>query len=296
MTGINSQTDGSAHPPRLHHHHHRPVFSTMRSASSLFLIASLVANGVSAFYLPGMAPTNYRANEDVPVFVNTIVPALSQTDQQLRSVISYDCIPPQTLPDIDYDPRFHFCQPQDGPVKQSESLGSILFGDRIFSSPLSLKMIQNSTCNVLCRARVPAPIDVALTSDTQFINEKIVDSYSMNWLIDGLPAARIRIDPQSGEKFYSIGFELGSVDNAGTPLLNTHYDIVVEYHVCRSGRRSFRPFRVISIVWSGLLCSLRVAMSRPMQRETSTVRPNNPSLSTKTLPLKSYTLIVWNGE
>jgi transmembrane 9 superfamily protein 2/4 len=66
----------------------------MRSASSLFfLAASLVANGVSAFYLPGMAPTNYRTNEDVPVFVNTIVPSLSQTDQQLRSVISYDCIP-----------------------------------------------------------------------------------------------------------------------------------------------------------------------------------------------------------
>jgi transmembrane 9 superfamily protein 2/4 len=130
---------------------------------------------------------------------------------------------------VDYDPQFHFCQPPGAPVKQSESLGSIIFGDRIFSSPLELKMLQNSSCNVLCHSQIPAAVDDV--SDGRFINERIVDSYSMNWLIDGLPAARIRIDPQSGERFYSVGFELGQVDNAGTPMLNTHYDIVVEYHV-----------------------------------------------------------------
>lgn len=130
---------------------------------------------------------------------------------------------------VDYEPRFHFCVPPGGPKKQSESLGSILFGDRIFSSALSLKMRENSTCNVLCQTSVPAAVDGV--SDGQFINEKIADSYSMNWLIDGLPAARIHIDPQSGERFYSVGFELGTLDNAGTPLLNTHYDIVVDYHV-----------------------------------------------------------------
>jgi Endomembrane protein 70 len=34
-----------------------------------------------------------------------------------------------------YYPSFHFCEPQEGVKKQSESLGSILFGDRIFNSP-----------------------------------------------------------------------------------------------------------------------------------------------------------------
>jgi len=34
-----------------------------------------------------------------------------------------------------YHPEFHFCQPEGGPKKQGESLGSILFGDRIFNSP-----------------------------------------------------------------------------------------------------------------------------------------------------------------
>jgi transmembrane 9 superfamily protein 2/4 len=90
-------------------------------------------------------------------------------------------------------------------------------------------MLHNSSCNLLCKTIVPAAVDGV--SDGQFINEKIAESYSMNWLIDGLPAARIKVDPTSGERFYSVGFELGSLGNAGTPLLNTHYDIVVEYHV-----------------------------------------------------------------
>ncbi len=62
-------------------------------------------------------------------------------------------------------------------------------------------------------------------------NELIQESYSMNWLIDGLPASRARIDPQTGEKFNSVGFELGSLDEAGEPVLNNHYDIFVDFHV-----------------------------------------------------------------
>lgn len=40
-----------------------------------------------------------------------------------------------------YNPRFHFCEPQDGPHKQPESLGSILFGDRIFDSPYDVRSL-----------------------------------------------------------------------------------------------------------------------------------------------------------
>ena len=131
---------------------------------------------------------------------------------------------------VDYDPRFHFCQPENGPKKQSESLGSILFGDRIFSSPLSLKMLENSTCNVLCQSDIPASTEEE-DGDGKFINELIQDGYSMNWLIDGLPAARVRIDPQTDERFYSVGFELGSVYDADEHLFNNHYDIIVDFHV-----------------------------------------------------------------
>jgi len=97
-------------------------------------------------------------------------------------------------------------------------------------------MLENSTCNILCRTTIPATASDALGSisgsnDASFVNARVAESYNLNWLIDGLPAARVWIDRQSGERFYSVGFELGTVDDAGSPMLNTHYDIVVEYHV-----------------------------------------------------------------
>lgn len=199
----------------------------------LALSAAFLFAGAHAFYLPGVAPTTYRTGDAVPVYVNTITPSLSQTEQQLKSVISYDCTTPQTrvkgLTCGDYDERFHFCQPPGGPQKQSESLGSILFGDRIFTSPLTLRMMENSACNVLCSVAFPAATEEG--DDVAFVNDVVASSYSVNWLIDGLPAARIRVDPTSGDRFYSVGFELGSVDTDGVSLLNNHYDIIVEYHV-----------------------------------------------------------------
>jgi hypothetical protein len=92
-------------------------------------------------------------------------------------------------------------------------------------------MLENSSCNILCHADIPGTTDEYEQGDAGFINERIVDGYSLNWLIDGLPAARIRVDPQSSERFYSVGFELGSFDSSGLPLLNNHYDIIVEFHV-----------------------------------------------------------------
>jgi transmembrane 9 superfamily member 2/4 len=90
-------------------------------------------------------------------------------------------------------------------------------------------MMENSACNVLCSVPFPAASDEG--DDVAFMNDVVASSYSVNWLIDGLPAARIRVDPTSGDRFYSVGFELGSVDEEGVSLLNNHYDIIVEYHV-----------------------------------------------------------------
>ena len=94
-------------------------------------------------------------------------------------------------------------------------------------------MLDNSTCNILCSVDIPNPImgNAQGGGDGRFINELIEQGYSMNWLIDGLPAATIRSDAQTGDQFYNVGFELGSVDDSGLPILYNHYDIVVEFHV-----------------------------------------------------------------
>lgn len=85
------------------------------------LVCLLALCGLSqALYLPGVAPNDYDLGNDVPLFVNSLTPMSSLQ----KSVLSYDY----------YDDRFHFCVPDGGPKKQAESLGSVLFGDRIFTS------------------------------------------------------------------------------------------------------------------------------------------------------------------
>ncbi|KAF2108398.1 endosomal P24A protein-like protein [Lophiotrema nucula] len=185
-------------------------------APSGTLLATLLALApipATAFYFPGVAPTSYKQGSAVPLFVNALTPAHSQDDPKLRSVFSFDY----------YEPQFRFCKPKDGPREIKESLGSILFGDRILTSPFELKMAVNETCKQLCTAEYSQ-------ADAQFVNKRIINGYDFNWLVDGLPAAQLLKDPETNTLFYSPGFALGIVDDEGAPMLNNHYDIVVEYH------------------------------------------------------------------
>jgi transmembrane 9 superfamily member 2/4 len=93
-------------------------------------------------------------------------------------------------------------------------------------------MLENSSCTTICTSTIPTGEEGS--PDGRFINDRIREAYNLNWLIDGLPAARILEDPQTGEKFYSVGFELGTrmeIGIDGDPPLNNHYDIIVDYHV-----------------------------------------------------------------
>ena len=84
---------------------------------------------------------------------------------------------------------------------------------------------ENGTCRTLCH--VP---DVT-GDDAKFINDRIREDYAINWLIDGLPAAEMKVDTRTKELFFDMGFNLG--DNEGKrqnlPALNNHYEIVLRY-------------------------------------------------------------------
>ncbi|KAK9470042.1 uncharacterized protein V1510DRAFT_384169 [Dipodascopsis tothii] len=196
------------------------------SKAMRLLVAALVASAVQAFYLPGVAPTDYEESDPVPLLVNRLTPVLGPEDQQLKSVIPYDY----------YHPAFHFCQPSQGPAKQPESLGSILFGDRIFNSPFDIRMLRNETCKTLCTQTFEPRA-------SKFVNRRIKQNYAMNWLIDGLPAARVKYDERTESKFYSVGFELGTVENDNVPFFSNHYDIFIEYHRTRTNK-----YRVVGVV------------------------------------------------
>ena len=89
-----------------------------KHAPARALFASLLAAPqlASAFYLPGVAPTTYKQDEQVPLYVNAIKP-VAGSDAMLHSVVSYDY----------YHPLFQLCRPANGPEDVGASLGSILF-------------------------------------------------------------------------------------------------------------------------------------------------------------------------
>ncbi|KAA8570509.1 hypothetical protein EYC84_002778 [Monilinia fructicola] len=190
--------------------------------ATLFIAPELT----SAFYLPGVAPTSYTPGAKVPLYVNRLTPVGSYEDGQLRSVVSFDY----------YHPAFHFCRPDPKPEYVSESLGSILFGDRIMTSPFNLKMGVNETCTQLCGEK---KFD---QSSAHFVNRRIQQGFALNWLVDGLPAGQLIEDEITQTRFYSQGFALGSSDQKDMHL-NNHYDIFIDYHEVSAGQ-----MRVVGVI------------------------------------------------
>lgn len=183
----------------------------------------------TAFYLPGVAPSSYGVGDRVPLHVNALSPAIARRDDQLHAIVSFDY----------YHPSFQFCRPEGGPQWVRESLGSIIFGDRIRTSPFQLHMAQNETCKALCKTK---KFDAR---SAKFVNRKIWQGYDLNWLVDGLPAAQLLEDPQSHELFWSPGFPLGGFDQNGQVTLNNHWDIIIDYH--KAGLTG-NQYRVVGII------------------------------------------------
>lgn len=102
-------------------------------------------------------------------------------------------------------------------------------------------MLQNDTCRQLCTSTIPA-------EDGKFINDRIREDYELNWLVDGLPAAEMKMDTKSNTIFYDAGFQLGTTDEEGSssrPTLNNHYEIVMRYHT-----RDNNKHRIVGVlVW-----------------------------------------------
>lgn len=186
----------------------------------------------AAFYLPGVAPTNYAQGDSIDLYVNHLTPSSNQMasfkskGKTKVTIYSYDY----------YYPKFKFCQPEGGPKKQLESLGAIIFGDRIFNSPFQIKMMEETSCQSLCTLTYGK-------ADSAFVNRNIKAGYTHNWIIDGLPAARHVTERRTNTNFYSPGFPIGNFDDPENPHLYNHFVINIEYH-----KRSERNYRVVGVV------------------------------------------------
>ncbi|CEP63277.1 Tmn2p LALA0_S07e06458g [Lachancea lanzarotensis] len=181
----------------------------MRNLVTCMVAAAGLLSLADAFYLPGVAPTTYHKGDEIPLLVNHLTPSMyfqhkGENDEDLGDkesfLYSYDY----------YYDKLHFCRPEKM-EKQRESLGSIIFGDRIYNSPFQIEMLEEKECVTLCSQKIPA-------EDAKFVNKLIRNGFFQNWLIDGLPAARVSHDGRTGSDFYTPGFELGLVDVGGSKL------------------------------------------------------------------------------
>ena len=149
--------------------------------AALVLLLAAVAEG---FYLPGVAPQDYKKGQELFMKVNKL--------SSVKTQLPYEYY---TLP---------YCKPAKV-IHSAENLGEVIRGDRIENSVYALQMREDVQCSVVCR--IPA----LSMKDARAFQEKIDDAYRVNMILDNLPLAMVRMREIKGEqiKTYERGFPVG---------------------------------------------------------------------------------------
>ncbi|KAF5725878.1 transmembrane 9 superfamily member 8 [Tripterygium wilfordii] len=160
------------------------------------------------FYLPGVAPEDFKKGDLLAVKVNK----LASTKTQLP--YSYYSLP--------------YCRPQRI-VDSAENLGEVLRGDRIENSPYVFKMREPEMCKIVCRLTLNA-------KSAKEFKEKIIDEYQANMILDNLPLVfPIERPDQEKSVVYQHGFHIGLKGQyAGIKeekhFIHNHLSFTVKYH------------------------------------------------------------------
>lgn len=155
----------------------------MAWAICLGLLLSLqLAQG---FYLPGVAPQDFKKKDPVLLKVNKL--------SSIKTQLPYEYY---SLP---------YCRPEKI-TPFAENLGEVLRGDRIENSLYQFLMRTDEQCKVLCR------IESLSAAQSKAFKDKIDDDYKVNMILDNLPVAMVKIrKDESGKqmKAYERGYYVG---------------------------------------------------------------------------------------
>lgn len=168
---------------------------------AVFICLIAFASHAFAFYLPGVAPHDFKSGEEVELKVNKL--------SSIHTQLPYDYY------------SLHFCKPADGIKPYSENLGEFLRGDRIENSAYEIFMTEEEYCRVLCQVNLKA-------QHVQDFKHAVSNEYHHNWIIDNLPAASI-VDNEQYVTTQYVGFPVGFKEGKNFYIYN-HVNIILEYH------------------------------------------------------------------
>lgn len=165
---------------------------------------ALLASPCLSFYLPGVAPQDFKKGEEITPKVNKIT--------SIKTQLPYDYY---SLP---------YCRP-DKIIKNTENLGEVLRGDRIENSPYQFKFRHDEQCKVLCRL-------VVNRAQAKAFRAKIADEYRVNMIMDNLPVAIARMREDNGQLLKTLekGFPVGFTSEDGRTFLHNHLRFTLLYH------------------------------------------------------------------
>ncbi|CUG87901.1 endomembrane protein 70, putative [Bodo saltans] len=187
----------------------------MSKLLALTVACALAVSTATAFYIPGINPIAYGDGDVVSINVNGL--------HSVTNVVPYDF----------YDGPF--CRPV---VLRSrhESIGEMLSGDNIKSSPYFVNMNTDSQCQML---NCPTADTVMTAKKLKQLEVLIEKNYRAHMVIDNLPGFNNGTLPYQGRCVkqmntynYLRGFALGwsKECTGGKTLVNNHLHFTIQYH------------------------------------------------------------------
>ena len=163
----------------------------------------------SAFYVPGVAPTDFRRGDPIEIR------AIKMTSAHTQLPYDYYAIP--------------FCEPAGGKAYKSQNLGEILRGDRIVNTAYDVRMDTDVGCALLCGSKAKGASVSWSAEDSADVAEMVKQQYYVHLIIDNLPVASQFVMPDTGETQYEPGHRLGVV-REGRPAIYNHLKLTLSYH------------------------------------------------------------------
>lgn len=173
-----------------------------------FILFSLVIGRSVGFYIPGVAPVEFKSGDTIEV------KAIKLTSTHTQLPYAYYSLP--------------FCRPKNEKFEfKSENLGEVLRGDRIVNTPYEVKMLKDIKCKLLCHnPETPMTWEESMAKD---VISKIEHEYFVHLLVDNLPCATRVVNQDSENIQYEHGYRLGFLHNQNVAL-NNHLKIILHYH------------------------------------------------------------------